>query len=581
MKALPFSKLFILGFSIFLFSFGAQNLSLEFKGDENFYFESAEEMLGTHDVITPRYMGEERFQKPIFFYWLILSAFRIFGVSWFAARLPSILFGAFLALLVFAISNLFFEDKKIGLFAALFAVTTPLYYRYARLAVPDMTLVFFTTLALYYFLRFYKNRQDNKSIKLFFLALAFAVLVKGLVGLIIPLLIVGIFCLIKRERPFGPGNVLTGIVIFALIVGPWFYIIYKIHGEAYVDHIWSREILQRLGYGYAGSFITAYFKGFFFYAGALITKFLPYSLFIPVAFINSLTVLSNRSSDRYREDERNAHLFLILWIATVFLFFTFVAEKRTHYLLALSPPVFILVGAIFKNAVLDKHFFSKVGFKVPYLATLIAIISFAVVFIFSDYISGGGKVPIWKFALIIVPVILISGVHYRNSSFMPLSLVLSLSVLYIAMAVSTPFGLFMNKMEQAATTIKSEYKEGDKIGIGSHGIIPEELQVFFEIPVENVKVTYKRDGTPDFNSATQLIRFLKSDKRIFCVIKRRDYSIFIPEKMKENLFTLNRYYVWKRRIRFGKELKESFDNIESRHFREIFQNEIYVISNRE
>ncbi len=86
----PFSKIFILAFCILLFSVGAQNVSLEFKGDENFYFKSAEEMLKSRDIITPRYMGEERFEKPIFFYWLILLAFKGFGVNWFAARVTSI-----------------------------------------------------------------------------------------------------------------------------------------------------------------------------------------------------------------------------------------------------------------------------------------------------------------------------------------------------------------------------------------------------------------------------------------------------------------------------------------------------------
>lgn len=573
------TKAFLLIFCIFLFSFAAQNISLEFKGDENFYFESAKGMLRTHDVVTPRYMGETRFQKPIFFYWLILLAFKIFGINWFAARLPSILSGTFLALLTFAIANLFFKDRRIGLFAALFSATTPLYYRYARLAVPDMTLVFFITLALYYFLRFYKDRNDHKSVKLFFFALALAVLVKGPVGLILPLLIVGIFCFVKKEKPFGLGSALAGLGIFILIVIPWFYLMYKMHGEAYVGHIWTREILQRLGHGGAGFFITRYFKGFLFYVYALITKFLPYSLFIPVAFINSLTVLSDRFRNRYGSNERNAHIFLMLWIATTLLFFTFVAEKRTHYLLALSPAISIWVGIVFKNAISDKAPFSRPSFKVPYLGVCIAIIFFTVIFIISDYISGD-KIPIWKFMLLIIPIILAMGLRYRNTSFMPSSVVLSLSVLYIATTVSQPFGLFMNKMERAALVIKTELGEGDRIGIGSHGIIPEELQVFFELPVENVKVLYNRGGIADLNSAPRLLEFLNSKGRIFCVIKRKDYKRIVPEAMKEKQYLLDNYYVWKRRIRLDKELRESFANTRNYSLREIFQNEIYVITNR-
>ena len=543
---------------------------MEFKGDENFYFERAKEMLETGDVVTPRYMGKERFQKPVFFYWLILSSFRIFGVNWFAARLPSIIFGALCALLIFAISNFFFEDKRIGLFAALFSATTPLYYRYARLAVPDMALVFFMTLALYYFVRLYKNRGGRRNTALFFAAAAFAVLVKGPVGLIIPLLIVAIFCLIKREKKlFGPGDALLGITVFALIVAPWFYLMYRIHGDTYLSHIWGREVLQRLGSGYTGSFIALYFKGLFFYASALITKFLPYSLFIPLALVSGVR----------EENEKSAHLFLILWIAVVFFFFTFIAEKRAHYLLALLPAASILIGASFKKAISNREFFSKIGFKIPYLAAVIGISLFAVLFILSDYISGESRISVWKYGLIIVPAILVVGFRFKSSGFMPLTLVLSLASLYIAMTVSPPLGLFTNKMERAASVIKSEFKEGDRIGIGSHGIIPEELQVYFELPVENVKVTYKRDGTPDLKSAPRLVQFLRSDERVFCVVKRKDYNAVVPEGVKEGLYVLDGYYVWKRRIRFDKELKASFSRAGFNLLREIFQNEIYVISN--
>ena len=82
MRALA-SKLSVFIFCVLLFSFGAWNPNSEFKGDENFYFESAREMLETGDMLTPRYMGEERFEKPPFFYWLVFLSFKVFGVNWF------------------------------------------------------------------------------------------------------------------------------------------------------------------------------------------------------------------------------------------------------------------------------------------------------------------------------------------------------------------------------------------------------------------------------------------------------------------------------------------------------------------
>ena len=257
MKSLPI-KIAIIFYCISLFSFGAWKAGMEFKGDENFYFESSRNMVETGDIITPRYMNEERFQKPILFYWFIVLAFKIFGMNWLAARMPSVILGAFAALLVFAIAKAIFGNKKTAVISALFFATTPLCYRYARLAVPDMALIFFETLALYFFVRFYKRRSRG-YLMAFFASLGFAFLIKGPVGAIVPLLIVGIFWAFKRERLFRFGDILASIILFGLIVTPWFYMMLKIYPDRYASEVFAREIAQRLGWGGASCPVTSYF----------------------------------------------------------------------------------------------------------------------------------------------------------------------------------------------------------------------------------------------------------------------------------------------------------------------------------
>lgn len=504
MRSFPL-KICIFLYCMLLFSFGAEKSSMEFKGDENFYFESSKYMLDSGDVLIPRYMNEERFQKPILFYWFIFLSFKIFGVSWFAARLPSILFGSLCAVLIFKIAELLFRDRRTAIFAALFAATTPLYYRYARLAVPDMSLIFFETLALYFFIKHYESRRGSgpPKARLFFAALGAAVLIKGPVGAIIPILIVFIFCLLKKEKVFKVSDIAAGILLFMLITAPWFYVMCKLYPGKYASQVLGREIFARLGWGHTGSFFAVYIKGFTFYLGNLITAFLPYSLFIPFA--------------RPNRSEKDSHLFLIVWAAAVFLFFTFVAERRSHYLLALAPAISILVA---------------------------------------------------------------SGLSRFSRKMLQPAIVLSLSLLYIAINLFPPLGLLTNRMERAAISIKADIKEGDRIGIGSHGIIPEELQVFFKTPVELVKVTYTAKGDPSMDTAPRLIGFLGSEERVFCVIKKKDYDIFVPEAMKANLYVIDSYFTWKRRIKFDKEMKDSLRAEGADIFREIFQNEIYVVSNR-
>ena len=51
----------------------------------------AAEMLQRNDWVVPIFNGELRYQKPVLLYWLTMSAYQLFGVNEFAARLPSAL----------------------------------------------------------------------------------------------------------------------------------------------------------------------------------------------------------------------------------------------------------------------------------------------------------------------------------------------------------------------------------------------------------------------------------------------------------------------------------------------------------
>ena len=73
--------------------------------DEAFYAQSAREMVEQGDWITPHYNYEYRFQKPVFFYWMVAVAYKVAGVSEAAARFPSALAGLALALMTWAIGR--------------------------------------------------------------------------------------------------------------------------------------------------------------------------------------------------------------------------------------------------------------------------------------------------------------------------------------------------------------------------------------------------------------------------------------------------------------------------------------------
>src|SRR5919197_3547349 len=62
-----------------------------FEPDESRNAEKAREILLLNDWVTPHQNFLPTLDKPIAFYWLVASAFKLFGISEWSARLPSVL----------------------------------------------------------------------------------------------------------------------------------------------------------------------------------------------------------------------------------------------------------------------------------------------------------------------------------------------------------------------------------------------------------------------------------------------------------------------------------------------------------
>src|SRR6185369_10442277 len=65
--------------------------SVHFSRAESYFAESVREMIKGSNWITPLYHGSAFMDKPILQYWLILASFKSFGISHFAARVPTII----------------------------------------------------------------------------------------------------------------------------------------------------------------------------------------------------------------------------------------------------------------------------------------------------------------------------------------------------------------------------------------------------------------------------------------------------------------------------------------------------------
>src|SRR3990172_5721055 len=170
--------------------------------DEGMYGSIAREMAETGDWITPRFNGVRYLEKPPLHFWLSALTTYWFGPSEWGVRLWSALPALGVALLIWHLGELLYGGRA-GLLSALVFVSSVGVFRYVRVAATDFLLVFSITLAIYGFVRAALSQSPRTARRwsvVFWLGMALGVLSKGLVGLIFPLLIVGLFVLASASR---------------------------------------------------------------------------------------------------------------------------------------------------------------------------------------------------------------------------------------------------------------------------------------------------------------------------------------------------------------------------------------------
>ena len=174
----------------------------------------AVEMLQRGDWVVPWFNGEIRTHKPVLLYWLMMSAYSVFGINEFSARFWSAALGVGTVLLTYIIGRRLFGHRA-GLFAGLILCSTIMFPVAARAATPDSTLVFLITAALSVFVlctprfggqgkiargRLPKHPFPSSVVAIVAMygLMGLATLDKGPIGFLLPTAIIGMYLLIAR-----------------------------------------------------------------------------------------------------------------------------------------------------------------------------------------------------------------------------------------------------------------------------------------------------------------------------------------------------------------------------------------------
>src|SRR5947207_11041779 len=86
--------------------------------DEPRFAEASREMRERADFVVPFFNNQFRFDKPPLTYWFQVASYRVFGENDFAARFPTAVAAAFVALVLFSWGKRV-RDEKVGWWATI------------------------------------------------------------------------------------------------------------------------------------------------------------------------------------------------------------------------------------------------------------------------------------------------------------------------------------------------------------------------------------------------------------------------------------------------------------------------------
>ena len=237
---------------------------------------------------TPTLNGIPYLEKPPLLHWLSLVFCYLFGtINEGLVRLPAALFGAGAALLCWRWGKLAGRERA-GFAAAGMCSTSLLYLEYSKIVLTDMAVVFTVMLALDFFWTAYQ-RRTKISYSIFLLTAALSFYAKGLIGPGMIWVAVGVFLLLRKEWKLLTWLASLFIPIFALILAPWVWALWKTGGsEMLYTVFWANQFGRFLTFSDQNLPPDPYFfhkEPFYYYLKQLPVRLLPWlGLVLPALY---------------------------------------------------------------------------------------------------------------------------------------------------------------------------------------------------------------------------------------------------------------------------------------------------------
>ncbi|MBU0744974.1 MAG: glycosyltransferase family 39 protein [Gammaproteobacteria bacterium] len=421
------------------------------------YAEIPREMVVTGDYITPHLNGVKYFEKPPLFYWLQAVSIKTLGANEVAASIAN----AIMAL--GCVLGVYFTGRKLygrlsGMLAAFIFATSSLVFALTRVLTIDVTLTFFLSGSLCSFILATQLPLGTKRslyLWLMYALAACAVMTKGLIGIVLLGIILICWITIFNEwRNLKNYRLLSGGFIFLLIALPW-HILVQIKNPEFLRFYFLEQHFLR----YFTDYASRSQKWWFLPVVSLVGLY-PWMTFLPQTIVHNIP-------KHFKElKQSKPTIFLLLWIACIYTFFSFSNSKLIPYILPIFPPIAMLIGNYFAaNWQNNKSRQMDLGFYALFtLNIILAIAAISASFILDFNEQAFTKQNLYFIAGIMVVGTLVTAIAYRrhntSSGFFVMVLAAATLWLYFSPNITT---INRQSIKPLITTMQQRLQPEDEV----------------------------------------------------------------------------------------------------------------------
>ena len=315
---------FIISFLFFLW--GSWLLPVTDPVESN-YALTAKEMVTSGNWMSPQIYGIFWYDKPIMVYWLLSISYSLLGFTDLASRLPAAFCGALsITCLIWYIRRIL-KDNVIAVWSGTMLAVSLEFWTISHAIITDSMLMLFTIptmLSAYIGI----TEHNKKHLVIAYGAAGLACLSKGPVGLVLPGILLVLWCLSMKS----PKTILRlfpwqGILVFLAVTLPWYGGMYLIHGTDFVNEFLGLHNVLR-----ATSSEHPEDNHLYYYLVLLPAALLPWSF------------LSFYEMKMQWKEKSPLYRFLMVWCWGTILFYTVMATKYVTYTYIAIVPAMILAA---------------------------------------------------------------------------------------------------------------------------------------------------------------------------------------------------------------------------------------------